>query len=293
MRCKLFDLGAFGERVAASYREVDPGKEAESYVAASRKRLRMSTLLDARNLYEPWREWLERQNDGFKEFSHCTPPWPHVFIYAGESEGCEFGLQCEAMRTDGLENRFPDADPEARERLEETVVALILTKWSRASTQSFVQAGYERFCVCLDRQGTVVSAGAYGMPGFRHDASQLSVFTFALFAIQLIHCRNVVQQEAEYRPNLPRGKRHKVPRIVYRTLSIGNSSPRKSQGSSKSANGETAKHVCRGNFAHYTEENKLFGKYVGMFWRPMHIRGNAKHGIVGKEYAMEAPHEPA
>ena len=39
--------------------------------------------------------------------------------------------------------------------------------------------------------------------------------------------------------------------------------------------------------ASVTEENKLFGKYVGLWFWHLHIRGNKKKGIVVKDYEIE------
>ena len=45
-----------------------------------------------------------------------------------------------------------------------------------------------------------------------------------------------------------------------------------------------ALHICRAHFAHYTEEHPLFGKYAGTFYKPMHVRGHLKEGMVIKDY---------
>ena len=47
-----------------------------------------------------------------------------------------------------------------------------------------------------------------------------------------------------------------------------------------------ALHICRGHFVTYTPKHPLFGKYVGTFWKPDHVRGNAKNGIVLKDYKV-------
>lgn len=47
-------------------------------------------------------------------------------------------------------------------------------------------------------------------------------------------------------------------------------------------------HSCRGHFKTYTPERRLFGKYIGTFWIPPHMRGNAEVGIVQKEYEVTA-----
>ncbi len=49
-------------------------------------------------------------------------------------------------------------------------------------------------------------------------------------------------------------------------------------------NGIRALHICRAHFAHYTEEHPLFGKYTRTFYKPMHVRGSLKEGLVIKDY---------
>lgn len=94
---------------------------------------------------------------------------------------------------------------------------------------------------------------------------------------------------------MPKGRRNESPRITYHVLSITDTIVKRQGEESSGEYPGVPKHIVRGNFAHYTEEAPLFGKFTGTFWRPMHIRGEAKHGIVGKEYAIEEPQagEPA
>ena len=79
---------------------------------------------------------------------------------------------------------------------------------------------------------------------------------------------------------------------VYKTLAI---EPMKAVLSSEggvTTNGlKRALHICRGHFATYTADKPLFGHFVGTVWRPMHTRGNKKHGEVKKDYRIEAPHD--
>lgn len=47
-----------------------------------------------------------------------------------------------------------------------------------------------------------------------------------------------------------------------------------------------ALHICRGHFANYSPEHPLFGKYVGQFWKPSHVRGSIGSGAVVKDYKI-------
>ncbi len=47
-------------------------------------------------------------------------------------------------------------------------------------------------------------------------------------------------------------------------------------------------HFARGNWAEYGSENKLFGKFANVrVWRPSHMKGNLKRGLVEKDYVLE------
>lgn len=51
-------------------------------------------------------------------------------------------------------------------------------------------------------------------------------------------------------------------------------------------------HFCRGHFAEYGPKygkGLLFGKHEGRFYVPPHIKGNAKNGVVDKDYEVAAP----
>lgn len=48
---------------------------------------------------------------------------------------------------------------------------------------------------------------------------------------------------------------------------------------------QKALHSVRGHFKRYTEENPLFGKYVGRFWTPSHVAGKANR-VIEKEYKI-------
>ncbi len=81
-------------------------------------------------------------------------------------------------------------------------------------------------------------------------------------------------------------KRKKKHFYRYHVLKISGSF----SGSTESKGGtvEKAMHICRGHFSRYTEEKPLFGKYAGLFWIPMHVRGSVKNGVVDKDYQLAA-----
>ena len=115
-----------------------------------------------------------------------------------------------------------------------------------------------------------------------------------LLAICFMHCKNVTQERVEGR--LTRQQRRHNPRqrppLTHHVLRID---PMRtvlaSEGQSGTVGTKKAIHICRGHFAHYTDEKPLFGRVTGMIWRPDHVRGRAKGRQVTKEYEVHAPKE--
>lgn len=109
-----------------------------------------------------------------------------------------------------------------------------------------------------------------------------------LFSVSLMNCKNMglvdEKLSRQYRRKLERqGK----PVITYKTLDIA---PFRAQVKRETEPGESqikhALHICRGNFATYTDDAPLFGKHTGTYWRPMHVRGSKQHGEVKKDYRV-------
>lgn len=148
----------------------------------------------------------------------------------------------------------------------------------------------------LDKQFPIISPN-YLMP-LSPDPSNpenfLSLFIGEIllsvyFSTTFLHCNNVEYYEKSHPEKLQRAnkKRGKKRQEVYKVLDIGQL---KKQSKSQSGDNEdelrTALHICRGHFKTYTEENKLFGKYTGTYWWPMHKRGSKEHGEIKKDYKI-------
>lgn len=116
-------------------------------------------------------------------------------------------------------------------------------------------------------------------------------FPFA-FAISLMHCKNVgIVDVPDARTPLERRRdeRRGVPSPSFKTLVIEPMKRAlKTEGGSESVGLKRALHICRGHFAHYSEDKPMFGRYAGRFWIPAHTRGTAESGIVVKDYRVEA-----
>lgn len=104
------------------------------------------------------------------------------------------------------------------------------------------------------------------------------------------HCKNVtVKESLPKRHEARAAKRNgqipvKYHHIVIDPQKTKTVSPHAGRGDDRP---KKALHLARGHFAHYTEDKPLFGKYVGTFWRPAHVRGSADVGTVYKDYKVK------
>lgn len=116
-----------------------------------------------------------------------------------------------------------------------------------------------------------------------------------IMAIGFTHCKNVEIVDGQRAEGALRKKQEKkigVPLARFKELVIDPSVTQKRQEVDKKQpqqRGTRSLHIARGNFATYSDDKPLFGKYAGTFWRPAHVRGAEKIGIVGKDYTVNAP----
>lgn len=105
------------------------------------------------------------------------------------------------------------------------------------------------------------------------------------------HCKNVTLEERmpsrqQQRAAVRRGK----PILKWHEIVIDPHAARQPSTGEHRANDHPKRslHIARGHFATYTEDRPLFGKYVGTFWRPAHVRGAAEAGAVFTDYRVKA-----
>jgi hypothetical protein len=118
-----------------------------------------------------------------------------------------------------------------------------------------------------------------------------SIFGPSVFHLcQFLSCKNV-QLEEQLLPgsiNKKLIKRHsgQPDNYKYHTIVVTNKYNRVNLISNKT-DFHMPLHLVRGNIAHYTKTAPLFGKYIGTFYRPSHVRGSKQYGIVDKEYKLQ------
>lgn len=126
--------------------------------------------------------------------------------------------------------------------------------------------------------------------GFHQRTAERPAF-IALLAVALMNVRNIVTVDHEPDPadNAAYQRHFGVPMTKYKTLAIKLMSKRYERDDQPQQQFDVMPlHIRRGNFAHYTDDAPLFGKYTGTFWRPATAVGNAKNGIRVKDYEVKS-----
>jgi hypothetical protein len=158
--------------------------------------------------------------------------------------------------------------------------------------------------IYLDQQGRPLLSGyrertRVGVRKYFDAMSAPLINTVATVGLAYMNIKNVENVDvtaatnAEMLADMPPRKKwqpkRELPPVRYRTINIlPMGGARKADGaSSDETQGVRARHICRGHMATYTEERPLFGKYVGTYWIPAHVRGDKKHGEVIKNYSVQ------
>jgi hypothetical protein len=295
---KLFDLAAFGPRENQYMDSRTCGSDiahAQDLITKDLVWLRKAVLFNAANCFDTYKSWTAKPGLWSDDLRNCLSPWDNVFVSSGVDHelGIEMGVHvmCSVLteehkkfvttRCHPKESRFFSGD--VKTHMQRAHYCYFVRAWAREIGSLKVRAeGCRKVCY-LDDSGLFLGASLDPLDGHSADGA----FSLAFFAFQLTHCRNIiVNDEPPHRPEMPRGKKNKSPKIVCKTLSITDQLIVRDDTHSAGERPGVSKHICRGHFSHYTEEKPLFGKYSGTFWIPMHIRGAAKHGIVSKEYEL-------
>ena len=102
----------------------------------------------------------------------------------------------------------------------------------------------------------------------------------------LLACKNIKYEEKlpPLRLQKARLKKRKHPLSSYYILKIKPTSSRNACIGSDIWTNRV--HLCRGHVREYTEEKPLFGKLVGKYWIPPHVRGDKKQGMIKKDYQV-------
>jgi hypothetical protein len=111
-----------------------------------------------------------------------------------------------------------------------------------------------------------------------------------LFAISLLHCKNVSLELVPTSARIQRKRdRRYTPGIRYKRLVVEPMREAMRRERTGAEPGDTVKHalhICRGHFKDYREKG-LFGRYKGIYWWEQHVRGDAQYGEIRKDYVVK------
>jgi len=157
-----------------------------------------------------------------------------------------------------------------------------------------VDAGHGHICSVFNFQlpdGGDIFLGD-GHSAKSHSATVTGLLDPLLLAVCFMHCKNVKRRDVAPPAPLNRKweRKHGRPLVRYHVLDIN---PMREVLDGEGGAGEhglrKALHICRGHFATYTDSAPLFGRVTGTFWKPQHVRGSARNGVVLKDYRVLAP----
>ncbi len=98
----------------------------------------------------------------------------------------------------------------------------------------------------------------------------------ACYALHMLSCKNVeierVEPSRQERRERER-KGHLRPNEYRIIVRLPGKKSYTVAGPKRIGDPEVTPHMVRGHFSEYTESGRLFGKYVGRYWIPAHIRG--------------------
>ena len=156
-------------------------------------------------------------------------------------------------------------------------------------TQGFV-SGEGRFIgVNTAAEQLTVMPEKYIAPDLRQAwaDSQAKWHHVPFMALCFCHCKNVTASEHKLAEGKISVQKKKKRTAVYKYYVLEIDAMKKTlkqEGNAEKTGIKKALHICRGNFATYTKESPLFGRFVGTVWRPMHTKGSLDHGAVIKDY---------
>jgi hypothetical protein len=248
-----------------------------------------------------------------KDFPNLAPPFPIMFIdyYAPKMElfgdsgeitsvkrGTRLGLMISSFEIDQV--------PGMREQVQKSGVAFPEPKWICYSHQ-FARDRDQLFLPEWTGVWYITPEGALIVPpgvllGYSPRVEQAPPLqerirlhaTQALhvpfLTLSFMHCKNVTIHKVT--PPSP-FKKTKVaqrhpPLATYSVLEIkAMQRVLATEGKSSVTGIQRALHICRGHFKDFSKGGGLFGRYKGMYWWDMQIRGTPEAGIHAKDYEVK------
>ncbi len=150
----------------------------------------------------------------------------------------------------------------------------------------FLVAGEPQFY--LDEDGRVLTGLTVLTDTAPDSGLDVGMVQPLLFAISLLHCKNVTTADQPPTPAKVAKKRRErgIRDVQFRTLVV-KPMRRQLQAEGRGEGPQQALHFVRAHFKEYRADAPLFGKHVGRYFWPMHAAGSAEQGRVVKDYRVK------
>jgi hypothetical protein len=252
--------------------------------------------------------------DYVNDFPNCMPPFDSCYI-----ESLRPPIVCDSAGIGPPNEFFPRAWGWTIDRLEaaslparsgvpavdQYVVPMLelpgidsLVRCSYSMLSKFFLPLVATFYVPIDRAGAVLAMPQGIIDGVDERAMEAlnhlgQYLQSLMLALCFMNCKNVAVEpcEPDRRLNRERRRAGLRPFVRFRTINIEPmKSVLKSEGGIEEHGLKRALHICRGHFATYT--GRMFGRELEKpvtVWRPAHVRGSSKEGIIVSDYRVNAP----
>lgn len=253
--------------------------------------IRNSTVFDIQNVEDYCMQFREKQFN-FRHLPNVLPPFEECFMQYTSKSPSHIGKLFQFGVLSSLMDLSDDKYHEWRSPGAFYVSVLCILFWKPELGATPVLCG-PRSVIDISENGQYLNCGVIDAENLTEvDLKTIkAVILPALLATSFLHCKNVsrVAHEIDEPPKAIRHNKDAAPKYRYHVLQID---PMKevlrTEGQSETVGLKKALHICRGHFRTYGEESKgLFGRgQHGTFFVPSHVRGNAKRGVVAKDYAI-------
>jgi hypothetical protein len=278
--------------------------EFDAYFADVKETVLSAVVIVADNVVEHYFEGTGQEHwDLTRDYPTIAPPFERFWIEAyapskivSDQKGVSPFRLCRAF---GMAVK---ADPWAPRSRHDPRRWLIQTTMYIEQLNGLIVGPFASSHFALDAAGKVVEAGdatyriftpvCEDVPAEKCDWIRQVMTSLELplwLAVSFMHCKNVeVTEVVPPRPKQAARRARLRPRVRYHTIDIDPMRKvLRTEGKSDEVGLRKALHICRGHFATYTPEKPLFGRVVGTFWKPLHVRGSMSEGRVESGYRVK------
>lgn len=240
--------------------------------------------------------YADRTVEVASEVPNWRPPFQSIFLEDRSRQGVSRGI----LLSSGNEARSLIADLNLGGEFDTEYADVLLLRTVLAidgrplGPTSISLLAFDEYGKAIGQGWTQITFGKFmseSQFGFAEQMTNSDMFVAGL-SLSFMHCKNV-----ELCPVEPNAGINKIrcrsgmqPFLRYHTINI---EPMKmvlrTEGGVEANGLKKALHICRGHFATYTKEKPLFGHFTGTVWKPCHVRGSSKHGVVLSDYNVNLP----